>query len=157
LAGLLASSNPISTKWIVRAPERPDREELADIYLIVRRETFTWVAPSQFQHGDFLAHTQGEVVWLAETPEGKIAGFMTLWPPDDFIHMLYIRKEWQGKGAGSALLRALPDWPRQKYRLKCLVNNSRAKAFYQANGFAVTGAGSSAEGDFEEMSFIPAE
>ncbi|KQV10540.1 acetyltransferase [Rhizobium sp. Root1203] len=142
-------------EWIVRAPEGPEREELADIYLTVRRETFTWVAASQFHHGDFFAHTQGEIVWLAETPEGEIAGFMTLWPPDDFIHMLYVRKVWQGKGAGNALLRALPDWPRQKYRLKCLVKNSGAKAFYLTNGFAVTGSGSSAEGDYEELSFTP--
>lgn len=157
MAGPAASSNPIPMKWIIRAPERPDREELADIYHMVRRETFTWVAASQFHHGDFFAHTQGEIVWLAETPRGEIAGFMTLWPPDEFIHMLYIRKEWQGKGAGNALLKALPDWPRQRYRLKCLVNNRRAKAFYLANGFIVTGSGTSAEGDYEELSFIPPE
>jgi GNAT superfamily N-acetyltransferase len=155
LAGLAASSHPLSTTWIVRAPERPDREELADIYLTVRRETFTWIAPSQFRHGDFFAHTQGEIVWLAETPDGEIAGFMTLWPPDDFIHMLYIRKEWQGKGAGGALLKALPDWPRHRYRLKCLVDNRRARTFYLTNGFVVTGGGGSAEGDYEEMSFVP--
>jgi GNAT superfamily N-acetyltransferase len=43
--------------------------------------------------------------------DGEIAGFMTLWAPDDFIHMLYIRKQWQGQGIGTALLQALPDWP----------------------------------------------
>ena len=54
-----------------------------------------------------------------------------------------------------ALLAALPDWPHNKYRLKCLVKNSRARAFYCSKGFVVTGSGTSPEGDFEEMSFYP--
>jgi len=64
--------------------------------------------------------------------------------------------EFQGKGAGTALLQSLPAWPEHRYRLKCLVNNSRAKAFYLAHGFQVTGRGASTEGDYEELSFIPA-
>jgi len=140
---------------MIRTPRVSDREELADIYLTVRRQTFTWVDPSRFRHEDFFAHTQGELVWLAEAPDGAIAGFMTLWAADDFIHMLYIRKEWQGRGVGTALLAALPHWPRHTYRLKCLVNNAGAKAFYLAKGFAVTGTGSSAEGEYEELTFDP--
>lgn len=140
---------------LIRTPRPSDREELADIYLAVRRQTFTWVDPSRFKHEDFFSHTQGELVWLAEAADGAIAGFMTLWAADDFIHMLYIRKEWQGRGVGTALLGALPDWPRHRYRLKCLVNNVGAKAFYLAKGFAVTGTGTSAEGEYEELTFDP--
>jgi GNAT superfamily N-acetyltransferase len=139
----------------IRTPQHSDREELADIYLQVRRQTFTWVDPYKFRHEDFAAHTQGELVWLAEATDGTTAGFMTLWAADDFIHMLYIRKEWQGKGVGTALLAALPDWPRHKYRLKCLVNNAQAKAFYLSRGFAVTGGGTSSEGEYEELTFDP--
>ena len=139
----------------IRSARPSDREELADIYLTVRRDTFTWVDPLNFKHEDFAAHTQGELVWLAEAPDGGIAGFMTLWAADDFIHMLYIRKQWQGRGVGTALLKALPDWPNHKYRLKCLVNNRGAKAFYTAQGFHVTAQGASAEGDYEELTFDP--
>ncbi len=148
-------TKPQSVKWTIRSPRPSDLERLADIYLAVRRETFTWVNPGSFRHEDFRAHTQGEHLWLAEAPDGEAAGFMTLWAPDDFIHMLYVGKSWQGQGAGAALLRALPDWPHNKYRLKCLVKNSRAGAFYRSNGFVVTGSGTSAEGDYEEMSFYP--
>jgi ribosomal protein S18 acetylase RimI-like enzyme len=143
--------------WMIRSPEQADLEELANIYLAVRRETFTWVNPLTFRHEDFFAHTQGELVWLAEMADGEIAGFMTLWSPDDFIHMLYIRNACQRQGIGTALLTALPDWPNKKYRLKCLDRNERAKAFYRAQGFVVTGAGASAEGDYEEMTFFPVE
>ncbi|WP_409527055.1 N-acetyltransferase family protein [Rhizobium sp. P32RR-XVIII] len=140
----------------VRHSRASDSELLGDIYLSVRKQTFTWVDPGSFRREDFLAHSQGEMVWVAEARDGEIAGFMTLWAEDDFIHMLYIRKEWQGRGVGTALLEALPEWPRRKYRLKCLTNNRNAKAFYARHGFVVTGNGTSAEGDYEELSFIPA-
>jgi GNAT superfamily N-acetyltransferase len=157
LAATAVSVKSIAMTWKIRAPTPADLEELADIYLAVRRETFTWVEPFVFRHQDFFAHTRGEAVWLAENGDGEIAGFMTLWAPDQFIHMLYIRKQFQGQGIGTALLQALPDWQDRPYRLKCLVRNQRAKAFYRANGFVVTGTGTSAEGDYEEMTFFPPE
>jgi ribosomal protein S18 acetylase RimI-like enzyme len=80
-----------------------------------------------------------------------IAGFLTLWEPDNFIHMLYILPAFQGSGAGRALLAALPDWPRRRYRLKCLVKNTRAIAFYRAIGFEIVGDGASPEGDYKDM------
>ena len=55
----------------------------------------------------------------------------------------------------TSLLQALPEWPGHRYRLKCLVKNRRAKAFYLAHGFRVTGNGTSPEGDYEELSFFP--
>lgn len=145
----------MAMRWTIRSPVKADLEELADIYLAVRRQTFTWVDPLVFRHADFFAHTQGEMVWLCEMADGEIAGFMTLWPPDDFIHMLYLRKQYQGLGIGTALLSALPDWPLKKYRLKCLDRNERAKAFYRARGFVLTGNGRSAEGEYGEMTFFP--
>ncbi|MEK1896777.1 MAG: GNAT family N-acetyltransferase [Rhizobium sp.] len=148
-------AKPQSVKWTIRSPRQSDLERLADIYLAARRETFVWVDPASFRHEDFKAHTQGEHLWLAEAPNGEAAGFMTLWAPDDFIHMLYVSKFWQGQGIGAALLAALPDWPHKKYRLKCLVKNDRANAFYRSKGFIVTGSGTSTEGDYEEMSFYP--
>lgn len=142
--------------WKIR-PNRPeDTIQLAEIYLSVRRETFIWVDPGKFHREDFAAHTNGEVVSVCEGPDGKIAGFISIWAADDFIHMLYILPEFQGMGAGAALLQSLPGWPEHKYRLKCLVRNIRAKAFYLAHGFAVTGRGSSTEGDYEELSFSSA-
>jgi carbon monoxide dehydrogenase subunit G/GNAT superfamily N-acetyltransferase len=104
LAVFDAYSKSIAMSWMIRSPEQADLEELANIYLAVRRETFTWVNPLTFRHEDFFAHTQGELVWLAEMADGEIAGFMTLWSPDDFIHMLYIRNACQGQGIGTALL-----------------------------------------------------
>lgn len=88
---------------------------------------------------------------VCETEDGEVIGFISFWPPDDFIHMLYVRTEFQRKGVGIALLQALPGWPRRRYRLKCLVKNDRARKFYQSIGFIVSGSGKSSEGDYNDM------
>jgi ribosomal protein S18 acetylase RimI-like enzyme len=118
---------------------------------MMRRATFTWVDPGRFHILDYTVQSQGETVLVCEMEDGAIAGFIAFWPPDDFIHMLYIRTEFQGRGLGSALLQALPAWPRRRYRLKCLVKNTRAREFYESIGFIVSGSGTSSEGDYNDM------
>ena len=137
--------------WAVRPAREQDMQQLAEIYLRVRRETFLWVDPDRFTLEDFAAHTNGERLFVCEDGHGTIAGFAAIWEPDGFIHMLYILPAFQGRGAGTALLAALPDWPRRRYRLKCLVKNIRAMAFYKMLGFEIIGDGASPEGDYKEM------
>lgn len=124
---------------------------LAEIYLRVRSATFLWVDPGNFSLEDFAVHTVGERLIVCEDSHGTIAGFAALWEADDFIHMLYILPAFQGRGAGKALLAALPDWPKRRYRLKCLVKNTRAIAFYEAAGFEIVGEGPSPDGGYKEM------
>src|ERR1700712_1197625 len=137
--------------WTTRPARPDDTQALCDIYLTVRRTTFTWVDPSRFHREYFSTHTKDEVVFVCQNEDGGIVGFLALWEPENFIHMLYVRPESQGRGAGTALLQALPNWPRRRYRLKCLVKNERALAYYEAMGFEVCGFGTSAEGDYKDM------
>jgi len=118
---------------------------------MMRRATFTWVDPDRFHILDFAVQSEGETVLVCEMEDGEIAGFVSFWPQDDFIHMLYVRTEFQRGGAGIALLQALPGWPRRRYRLKCLVKNERARKFYQSVGFIISGNGTSSEGDYNDM------
>lgn len=141
----------VTDRWAIRAAKPQDRPVLSDIYLMVRRETFTWVDPGQFHPEDFVVHSRGERVFVCEDPRGRIAGFLALWEPEDFIHMLFVRPFFQGQGVGTALLNALPGWPNRPYRLKCLVNNHRAIRFYQSLGFSISGEGRSPEGDYRDM------
>lgn len=140
-----------SQTWAIRPAREQDMQTLAEIYLQVRRETFRWVDPDRFTLEDFATHTNGERLFVCEDEHGTVAGFAAIWEPDDFIHMLYIQSAFQGRGAGKALLAALPDWPKRRYRLKCLVRNVRAMAFYRALGFEIIGDGASPEGDYKEM------
>lgn len=137
--------------WVVRPAREQDMGELAEIYLRVRRETFRWVDPDRFSLEDFAVHTNGERLFVCENENGLVAGFAAVWEPDDFIHMLYILPVFQGRGAGKALLAALPDWPMRRYRLKCLVKNTHAMTFYRKLGFEIIGDGASPEGDYKEM------
>ncbi|MBB3426363.1 ribosomal protein S18 acetylase RimI-like enzyme [Rhizobium sp. BK312] len=140
-----------SQTWAIRPAREQDMQTLAEIYLQVRRETFRWVDPDRFTLEDFATHTNGERLFVCEDEHGTVAGFAAIWEPDDFIHMLYILPAFQGRGAGKALLAALPDWPARRYRLKCLVKNIRAMAFYRMLGFEIIGDGASPEGDYKEM------
>ena len=117
----------------------------------MRRATFTWVDPDRFQIDDFAIQSKGETVLVCQGWSGEIVGFVSYWDADDFIHMLYVRSEFQGQGVGTALLQALPGWPRRRYRLKCLMKNTRARRFYQSIGFIVSGNGLSTEGEYHDM------
>ncbi|MGC7406302.1 GNAT family N-acetyltransferase [Pandoraea pneumonica] len=137
--------------FVIEAAAVSDYPVLAQLYLDVRRQTMTWVPPERFQYDDFAVHAAGETIQVARRVDGEILGFISVRPADDFIHMLYVRESSQSAGVGAALLRALSRWPSRRYRLKCLVNNTRAKAFYLRHGFVVTDVGASEEGDYEEM------
>ncbi|MBQ0707067.1 MULTISPECIES: GNAT family N-acetyltransferase [unclassified Ochrobactrum] len=132
-------------------PALTDLPTLAQIYLDVRRETIDRANPGIFRLEDFSEHSSGETILVARSGKGNIFGFISVWTADDFIHMLYVSSQWRGLGVGSALLRAIREWPVRPYRLKCLVKNPRAKEFYQRHGFTVVGYGKSPEGDYEEM------
>lgn len=146
---------PMAGPWNIRPAGGEDRHALADIYMRMRRATFTWVDPGRFQIEDFAVQSQGETVLVCQTHGGEIAGFVSYWEADDFIHMLYVGSEFQGHGVGTALLQALPGWPRRRYRLKCLVKNTRAQRFYQSIGFVISGSGASDEGEYTDMTLGP--
>lgn len=135
----------------IATPALADLDALAQIYREVRRDTMNWIDPGAFRLEDFFDHTAGETLLLARSDAGDRLGFISLWDPDDFIHLLYVDRPWQGHGVGSALLLALPEWPNRCYRLKCLVKNPQAKRFYLRHGFTVVGSGASPEGAYEEM------
>ncbi|VVE57674.1 GNAT family N-acetyltransferase [Pandoraea iniqua] len=137
--------------FVIEAVRPADLPVLAQLYLDVRRQTMTWLSPDRFRYEDFASDAAGETIQVARAVNDEILGFISVWPADNFIHMLYVRETSQGAGVGAALLKALPDWPSRGYRLKCLVKNSRATSFYLRHGFVVVGAGASEEGDYEDL------
>ncbi|MDF9620146.1 GNAT family N-acetyltransferase [Pseudomonas entomophila] len=120
---------------------------MRELFLHSRQVTFTWQQSEQFQLMDFDAQTEGEQILLAEI-DGLCVGFISVWVPDHFIHHLYIAASHARQGIGRALLAALPGWPGTCYRLKCLVRNEGALAFYDACGFTEVDAGTGEEGDY---------
>jgi GNAT superfamily N-acetyltransferase len=135
----------------IRTAAPADLGALRALFLSVRRQTFVWQPPDAFHLEDFDAQTEGERVFLAEADD-QIAGFVSIWEPDDFIHHLFVHFRHMRQGIGRALLQALPGWPDRAYRLKCLSRNRTAIAFYRAHGFIETGRGVSDEGEYIVLS-----
>jgi GNAT superfamily N-acetyltransferase len=111
-----------------------DLATCVEIYYRTRRESFTWLPRSRFRRSDFLVDTFEEELFVAEQ-DGKVIAFAGVYAPEDFLHHLYVAREHQGRGAGSALLRYLLHRSEGRLRLKCLCRNERALAFYREQGW----------------------
>ena len=133
---------------IVRDAVAADMPALRELFLHSRRETFVWQPAGAFQLADFEVQTEGERLRIAEDDGGRLAGFVSVWEPDHFIHHLHVDRPRHRSGVGRALLRALPGWPATRYRLKCLRANAPALAFYAACGFVEIGAGHAEDGEY---------
>ncbi|KUZ86314.1 acetyltransferase [Burkholderia ubonensis] len=132
----------------VRDAVAEDVPALRELFLRSRRETFVWQSGDAFQLADFDAQTEGERRLVAEDEGGRLAGFVSVWEPDHFIHHLYVDRPHHRRGVGRALLRALPGWPATRYRLKCLRANAPALAFYRASCFTEIGVGAAEDGEY---------
>lgn len=125
---------------IIRQPVAEDLPALRDLFMQSRRAAFVWEPSSAHALDDFDRQTEGEMQMVA-LEGGTVAGFVSVWAPDDFIHHLHVHPCFLRRGIGRALLRALPGWPARRYRLKCVSRNKAAFAFYAANGFVPVGEG----------------
>lgn len=125
-----------------------DQAALADLYLRSRRAAFTWRNPSDFQLDDFPRDTEGELIHLAESEDGTLVGFISLWEPDRFIHHLFVCPDHLRQGIGQVLLTDLHHRLPGPFRLKCLTANLPALAFYQSLGWIEIDRGTSDEEDY---------
>jgi len=120
----------------IRQFRKEDESELAAIYLKCRVRTFNWLPESIFRLDNFAEHTEGEVILVA-IQGNEIAGFISLWVADNFIHHLYLREKFQGNGLGDLLLKEGLKGIGRPARLKCVVRNAKACAFYERRGWKV--------------------
>ncbi len=119
---------------MVRPAKRPDLPACARIYLDRRRERFHWLDPESLCLDDFAASVRGEEVWVAEVG-GEVVGFSSMYVAVSFVHNLFVRVDWDGRGVGRLLMDhavARLDWP---VTLKCVTVNAPARAFYTRLGF----------------------
>jgi GNAT superfamily N-acetyltransferase len=87
--------------------------------------------------------TQGERIFLAESGVHGVAGFVSLYAPQSFIHHLYVDPDLHGRGVGRALLNHALREAGGRASLKCQTRNREALAFYRRLGWrdGETGAG----------------
>ena len=120
---------------IVRPAGPDDLPRCAEIYAAARRVAFHWLPPETMTRDDFARDTAGEEVTVAvsDGPDhpGLIVGFAAAWRPDRFIHHLYVDPAWRRHGIGSLLLAHVAAALAPPVRLKCVVANTPAVAFYR--------------------------
>ena len=76
----------------------------------------------------------GEEILVAECHEG-VAGFLTLWRRDRFVHFLHVASAWRGRGIGRRLLTEARSRVAGPLELKCLPGNAAALGFYRRLGW----------------------
>ncbi|HEY0175037.1 MAG TPA: GNAT family N-acetyltransferase [Pedobacter sp.] len=131
----------------IREFHEDDRQVLRQLYLSSRTETFSWLDTSAYTLSDFDTATAGEYILVAEE-EGLPVGFIAAWKSESFIHHLYVDSGHHKKGIGKALLNAVAGVLDQPVRLKCLVENKNALAFYKSMGWQFEMAGSDVTGRY---------
>jgi len=126
----------------IREFEEQDRASLKQLYLDIRRSTFDWVDPSLFHLDDFETDTEGEKIFVAIV-EKQIAGFLSLWVQDSYIHHLYVNEKCKRTGIGRALIDKATGLLTPPIRLKVPKKNTRAVGFYQHLGWKQVSEGTS--------------
>ena len=120
----------------IRRTIETDMEELRSIYLEVRKNEFNWVDNTFATLLDFDSCTNGETIFTAVV-NNKIAGFISIWEPDKFIHNLFVAKDFRNMGLGKALLNAAVKKCGVPLTLKCVKDNTKSVDFYLANGWSI--------------------
>lgn len=130
----------------IRPYEEADRPFLRTLYLASRKHTWTWME-DDFQLEDFDRAVTGETILVAER-DGHLLGFASIFTQENFLHNLFIDPQYQGTGAGSALLHASEKMFTRTGSLKCLVKSENSVGFYLSKGWEIISTGDSPKGEY---------
>ncbi|GGC05238.1 GNAT family N-acetyltransferase [Dyadobacter sediminis] len=138
--------------WAISEYAPQHTQELRQVYMQARRFAFPWINPDTFYLHDFDAVTEDETLLVAISQNVPV-GFIAWWPPDNFIHSLFVSPAFTGKGIGKSLLNACLEKISRPATLKCLQKNERALNFYRSQGWIITAEGESEDGFYFLLSF----
>ncbi|KPN13330.1 acetyltransferase [Bacillus australimaris] len=119
---------------LIREASNKDYSKLRQIYLESRRQSFHWLNQEEIILQDFDQDTQEEQIFLAEE-NNQILGFISLYVPDRFIHLLFVHPDAAGQGAGDLLLKHAVKVLGTPVTLKCVSENHKALSFYRKRGW----------------------
>jgi GNAT superfamily N-acetyltransferase len=122
---------------ILRQARPEDAPAIAALHLAARRQAMPFLPEL---HGDAEVHAwisdtllPNAEVWVAEVA-GRAVGYLAL--VGDSLDHLYVGPPHQGRGVGSLLLAKAKALRPAGLRLFAFQRNHRARAFYEARGFA---------------------
>lgn len=96
---------------------------------------------------EFMAVIDGEEVLVARIGE-ELAGFVSMWKPDNFLHHLFVLPKFQRAGVGKMLVTESIHKFGLPMSLKCIKANTQACRFYERLGFQAQEEGVGPEGPY---------
>lgn len=121
---------------LIRHAIKSDGVKLASLFLNSRRQNFTWQEPETFSIDDYAKSVQDDIVHVAEINRA-IAGFISIYQTDNFIHNLFVDESFKNQGVGKALLNKALEILNKPITLKVITHNLKACSFYESQGFTI--------------------
>lgn len=118
----------------LHAPDPSELRACAEIFAAGQREILPEEA-GKWTAAYFPEAVAGEQIIVASTTAGAVAGFLSLWLADRFVHFLHVQAAWRGRGVGRQLLDHASQQVQGPLELKCLLTNTAALAFYRRLGW----------------------
>lgn len=120
----------------IEKAQKKDYDELRKIFFKTRQENFNWVEHDSIKLEDFDSSTEGELILTAKI-DNEIAGFISIWEEDKFIHNLFVSSNFKRCGVGKALINQSAKAVGLPLTLKCVKANVNALNFYLSQGWTI--------------------
>jgi len=120
----------------IQKAQKKEYDELRKIFFKSRQENFNWMEPDSINLHDFDSSTKGELILTAKI-SNEIAGFISIWEEDKFIHNLFVSSNFQRCGVGKALISKAVKVVGLPLTLKCVKVNKNALNFYLSQDFTI--------------------
>lgn len=120
----------------IQKAQKEEYDDLRKIFLESRQENFSWVEYDSLKLEDFNSSTEGELILTAKI-SNVVAGFISIWEEDKFIHNLFVSSNFQRLGVGNALINEAAEAVGLPLTLKCVKANENALKFYLSQGWTI--------------------
>lgn len=120
-------------QMIVEPARETDTPTLCTLFNQARAKTGSF-PKEHYGVADFSRVIEGETISVARIGD-EIAGFASVWEPDNFLHHLYVSPHYQHQGIGSALIEHCVSQFGLPMSLKCIESNLEACRFYEKRGW----------------------
>jgi len=135
---------------IIRDSSETDWKGLARVYNLARAKVSCF-SSGELSLQQFKSISSNEEIQLATEGE-EVIGFVSIWPPERFVHHLYVQPDFQNKGVANTLIEAGIARYGLPLTLKSLVANTIACKFYEKNNWVILGTGYGSEGAYHHYS-----
>ena len=133
----------LALSFALRPAASEDREFLFELFARTMRGVVeqTWGWNDGWQRAEFARRFRSYTVSVVESDARPVGGLFTEHGPEAiFIHEIQILPEWQGRGIGTAIVRAVIEQATARgvpVELSVVPANDRAQRLYERLGFEV--------------------